>query len=254
MAAFQLGHIQTVWDPFFGDGTRRVLTSDVSRAWPISDAGLGATTYLLEVLMGLMGDKRRWRTMPWMVTFFGILVVPLGTTSIVLVILQPLSVGAWCTLCLATAAAMLVMIPLTLDEVVAMGQFLVQSRRAGKPFWRTFWLGGELPGAAEETKPRDFGSPPREMLPAMVWGVTAPWTLLASTVLGVWVMFSPAVFQSQAAAADSDHLIDALVVTFAVIAFAEVGRALRFINTVPRSLAHCLTMAGRGRHHCELVE
>jgi hypothetical protein len=72
--------------------------------------------------------------MPWMVTFFGILAVPLGVTSIVLVILQPLSVGAWCTICLATALAMLIMIPLTLDEVVAMGQFLAQSRREGKPF------------------------------------------------------------------------------------------------------------------------
>jgi nucleoside-diphosphate-sugar epimerase/uncharacterized membrane protein len=232
MAAYQLGHIQTAWDPFFGNSTMRVLTSEVSRAWPVSDAGLGAMTYLLEVLMGLMGDKRRWRTMPWMVTFFGILVVPLGVTSIVLVILQPLSVGAWCSLCLATAVAMLVMIPLTLDEVVAMGQFLVQRHRAGKLFWRTFWLGGELPGAAEETKPRDFGSPPNEMLPAMVWGVTMPWTLVASAALGVWVMFAPAVFQSQAASADSDRLVGALVVTFAVIAWAEVGRAIRFINVL----------------------
>jgi nucleoside-diphosphate-sugar epimerase/uncharacterized membrane protein len=232
MAAFQLGHIPTAWDPFFGNSTVRVLTSDVSRAWPISDAGLGAATYMLEVLMGLMGDKRRWRTMPWMVTFFGILVIPLGVTSIVLVILQPLAVGAWCTLCLATAIAMLVMIPLTVDEVVAMGQFLVQSRRAGKPFWKTFWLGGELPGAAEETKPRDFSSPRAEALPAMFWGVTVPWTLLASAALGVWVMFAPAIFQSQGAAADSDHLVGALVVTFAVIAWAEVVRPLRLVNVL----------------------
>jgi hypothetical protein len=27
--------------------------------------------------MGLMGSPARWRTMPWMVTFFGILVIPL---------------------------------------------------------------------------------------------------------------------------------------------------------------------------------
>ncbi|HXG84259.1 MAG TPA: vitamin K epoxide reductase family protein [Pyrinomonadaceae bacterium] len=81
MAAYQLGHIGTVYDPFFGDGTMRVLTSDVSKMFPISDAGLGALSYMLEILMGFMGDKARWRTMPWMVTFFGILVVPLGTVS-----------------------------------------------------------------------------------------------------------------------------------------------------------------------------
>jgi len=42
MAAFQLGHISYPWDPFFGESTRRVLTSDISKAFPVSDAGLGA--------------------------------------------------------------------------------------------------------------------------------------------------------------------------------------------------------------------
>jgi hypothetical protein len=50
MAAFQLGHIESVWDPFFT--TETVLLSDVSHAWPISDAGLGALAYLLEGLSG----------------------------------------------------------------------------------------------------------------------------------------------------------------------------------------------------------
>ncbi len=116
MAAFQLGHVTTAWDPFFGDGTRRVLTSDVSKMFPISDAGLGAVAYVIEILMGFMGDRARWRTMPWMVTFFGILVVPLGTVSVILIVLQPLSVGAWCSLCLLATIAMLTMIPATLDQ------------------------------------------------------------------------------------------------------------------------------------------
>lgn len=47
-----------------------------------------------------------------------------------LVVMQPLAVGAWCTLRLFTAAAMLLMIPLSLDEVVAMA-------------WRVFSLGGD---------------------------------------------------------------------------------------------------------------
>src|ERR1700730_8047655 len=75
LAAYQLGHVGTVWEPFFsGDnsknGTEYIITSDVSRAWPIPDAGLGATSYMIEALMGAMGTATRWRTMPWMVTFF----------------------------------------------------------------------------------------------------------------------------------------------------------------------------------------
>ena len=123
LAAYQLGHIAWPWDPFFGDGTQRVLDSDVSKAWPVSDAGLGAVSYMLEALSGFMGGRNRWRTMPWMVVMFGVLVVPLGIVSIVLVILQPVAVGAWCALCLITAAAMLIMISPAVDEVVAMASF-----------------------------------------------------------------------------------------------------------------------------------
>lgn len=226
MAAFQLGHVPTLTDPFFGLGTQKVLTSDVSRAFPIADAGLGAVAYMVEFLMGFMGDKRRWRTMPWMVTFFGILVVPLGVVSIVLIILQPLAVGAWCTPCLIAAVAMLIMIALTLDEVVAMGQFLVQARREGQPFWRTFWLGGTL----RETRDTGPAHPDVVSVKAMVWGVALPWNLLLSMAIGVWLMLAPSVLGSTGAAAHAEHLVGALIVTVAVIALADVGRATRFAN------------------------
>ena len=36
---------------------------------------------------------------PGWITFFFILVVPLGVTSILGVILQPLAVGYWCSIC-----------------------------------------------------------------------------------------------------------------------------------------------------------
>lgn len=230
MTAFQLQHITSFADPFFGLGTVSVLTSDVSRAFPIPDAGLGAFAYMIEFLMGFMGDKARWRTMPWMVTFFGILVVPLGVVSITLIVLQPIAVGAWCTPCLIAAAAMLIMIALTLDEVVAMLQFLVQAWREGQPLWQVFWLGGtlrETPEAAAVAVRPDVVSPA-----AMVWGVVLPWNLLVSAALGLWLMFAPFAFGSTGAAAHSDHLIGALIVTASVIAFADVGRAVRFINVL----------------------
>jgi hypothetical protein len=231
LAAYQLGHIPTVWDPFFADGTRRILESDVSRAWPISDAGLGALAYMLEALSGFMGGKTRWRTMPWMVTMFGFLVVPLGITSIVLIILQPLMVGTWCTLCLITAAAMLIMITPSFDEVIAMGQFLRQSVRNGKPFWRTFWLGGTLEGTREPTGGLRRRPPLSELISAMNWE-TVPWNLVVSTGLGVWLMFTPSYFGVSGAAADSHHLFGALIVTFAVIAIGEVARAARYLNVL----------------------
>lgn len=230
MAAYQLGYTDIVWEPFFDPGTRAVLDSEVSRAFPVSDAGLGAVAYMVEMLMGFMGDRRRWRTMPWMVTFFGILVVPLGIVSITLIILQPVAVGNWCTPCLVTALAMLIMIALTLDEVVAMGIFFVRARREGQSLWRVFWMGGTLAGGDPEDRPT---RPDQVSAKAMVWGVALPWNLLVSVALGLWLMLSSAVFGIEGtAAAHSNHIVGALVVTVAMISLADVGRAARFINVL----------------------
>ena len=197
---------------------------------PVSDAGLGAFAYTVEFLMAWMGGRTRWRTMPWMVTFFFIVVVPLGLTHITLVILQPVAVGAWCTLCLAAAFLMLIMIPFTIDEVIATGQFLAAARREGRSLWRTFWVGGTMQDGSDDTRTPRYGAPIGDMVSPATWGVTVPWTLAAGALLGVWVMSSPALFESTPPAAHSAHVIGALVVTVGVIATAEVVRALRFLN------------------------
>lgn len=222
MAAFQLDHIAHAWDPFFGNGTERVLESDISKMFPVSDAGLGASIYLFEVLMMAMGDKRRWRTMPWMVAFFALLVIPLGITSIVLVILQPLAVGTWCTLCLLAAVAMLVMVPLSLDEVVAMIQLMARRRREGVSVWRTFWYGANQ----DDHDPVPEGSPARAAMRGMTW----PVPLLVTAVIGAWLMAAPDVLGHDGGIADSDRLVGSLVVTFALVALAEVARPLRLLN------------------------
>lgn len=227
MTAFQLEHIPWAWDPVFGNGTVLVLTSTVSKAFPVADAGLGAFIYLVELLSGFMGDPRRWRTMPWMVALFGLLVVPLGIVSVVLIMLQPVAVGAWCTFCLLSALFMLIMVALSLDEVIAMIQFLMQTRRAGKSVWYTFWRGGNALG--DNLTPR---RPETTDARQMFWGVTLPWNLSVSAALGAWLMVAPAVFQTQGQAAHSDHILGALVVTVSIVAFAEVTRAARFINIV----------------------
>ena len=120
----------------------KVLNSNMSHSFPISDAALGSLAYTFEFLMGFMGSPTRWRTMPWMVTFFGILVIPLGFVSIFSGDLAAACGGAWCSICLLTAAIMLPMIPLEVDEVIAMGQHMVQRNRKGEKFWKVFWKGG----------------------------------------------------------------------------------------------------------------
>lgn len=139
MAAYQYGLLASVWDPFFGAGTERVLRSTLSRVLPIPDAAAGALGYLLDIVTGLIGGRRRWRTMPWIVVLFGIAIGPLGATSLLLVMAQPLIAGAWCTLCLASAFISIVMIGPALDEVLASLQYLRRARARGGSLWRTFW-------------------------------------------------------------------------------------------------------------------
>ena len=229
LAAYQLDHTADVWDPIFIDGTRRVLDSDVSKSFPVSDAGLGAVTYLVEALTGLLGGTRRWRTMPWAVLLFGVLIVPVGVVSVMLVVLQPLAVGAWCFLCLVTAALTAVMIAPAVDEVVATWQFLLRARREGQPIWRTFWQGGTLKLSPGEEQPLRHKPLMRELADGMEL-TSIPWNLAVCAGLGVWLMAAPTVLGNTEAAAASDQLFGALVITFAVIGFGEVPRAARLVN------------------------
>lgn len=229
MAAFQLGHTSEIWDPVFGDGTRNVLHSDVSKAFPVSDAGLGGVTYLLEALTGFLGGTRRWRSMPWAVVLFGIMIVPVGVVSIVLVMLQPIAVEAWCFWCLITAGLTVIMIGPAIDEVVATLIFLARARRERQSLWHAFWQGGTI-----QVRSRDF-QPVREqsLLHELASGLeilSIPWNLAVVTMLGLWLMVAPVVLGNTGMAANNDHMLGALIVTFAVIGFSEAGRAGRLVN------------------------
>ena len=236
LAAYQLGYLHHSWEPFF-TSSEQVLNSSMSRALPVSDAGLGSLAYTFEFLMGFMGSSSRWRTMPWMVTFFGILVIPLGLVHIFLVISQPLVVGAWCTFCLLAAAIMLPMIPLEADEVIAMGQHIGQARRNGEKFWDVFWKGGK-----PVEKNKDERSPEIAMLPqnfknvlaSSLWGMSAPVTLVIATLIGLVFMILPDQMHlpTRSSIANLNHLCGALVIVIAVISMGEVIRPLRLVNIV----------------------
>lgn len=143
LALYQLEIFSTVWEPFFGQGSATILTSDVSYLLPIPDAALGAAGYLLDAVSGAIGGRGRWRSMPWIVVVFGVAVGPLGAVSIILVILQPVLYDSFCTLCLASAVISVAMIGPAMDEMLASLQFLRRVRDSGGSVWQAFWGRGE---------------------------------------------------------------------------------------------------------------
>ncbi|MFZ4673476.1 MAG: vitamin K epoxide reductase family protein [Chlamydiia bacterium] len=231
MCAYQLGFIDTIWDPFFGDGTETVITSKISQAFPIPDAGLGALAYSIEVLLGLKGGTARWRTMPWLVVGFSFLVVPLGLASIVLIILQPLVVGAWCTLCLIAGSCMLLMCLFTLDEVIAVAQLLLSAYREGH-FLKVFLYGSHPKGLLNDPQTPKFPPPPIEFVVEMCRGVTLQPYLIGAALLGAFFMFSPFLFNFADMMADFAHTFGALIIVVSILSLAEVGRMIRKANHV----------------------
>lgn len=232
LAAYQMGHIPNAWDPLFGDDTERIVTSWLSDSFPVSDAGLGAMTYVLEIVIGVAGGRRRWRTMPWLVLLFGAMIVPLGVTSIFFIIVQPVWLGAWCALCLIAGMTMVIQIPYSFDELLASLQYLRSSMKQGRSGLRVFLFGGTCAGdSVDQTD--DFDRPARLVIRDILrGGVTFPWTLWMSIIIGVLLMASQLIFGTAGAAANSDHITGALVITFSVMAWAEVARPLRFVNAL----------------------
>lgn len=139
LTLYQLGVFSTVWEPFFQNGSERILHSSVSRLLPVPDAALGALGYLVDIVSGIIGGRSRWRTMPWIVFVFGATVGSLGVGSILLVIAQPLLFGAWCTLCLTSACISISLMKPAIDEVRASVQHLKREKARGSSFWRAFW-------------------------------------------------------------------------------------------------------------------
>jgi hypothetical protein len=135
LALFQMQLVGWVWEPFFSDGSRTILTGAISRLLPIPDAALGALGYVADAVFGLVGGRSRWRTMPWVVIVFAVAVIPLGLTSLTLFILQPVVYRTWCTLCLTSVAVSLAMVPYAWDEFVASWQWTRGRVDAGVGWW-----------------------------------------------------------------------------------------------------------------------
>lgn len=139
LSLFQLKIISNVWEPFFGNGSKKILTSSISNVLPIPDAALGAFGYLVDAVTGIIGGIKRYKTMPWIVIVFGLAVGPLGFISIMLVVFQPVLFDAWCTLCLTSAVVSVMMIGPAMDEFLASLQYLKRIKKEKKNVWRAFW-------------------------------------------------------------------------------------------------------------------
>jgi hypothetical protein len=243
LAAYQLGHIPAVWDPFFAgspldpqNGTEEIITSSVSKAWPVSDAAVGGYTYLLEILTGIVGARTRWRTMPWLVVLFGLMIAPLGITSIFFIIIQPVVIGTWSTIALIGAAAVLLQIPYSLDELLATLQFLRRRAAAGKNWLRVFFVGDtdESPGARNAQADIDeFDRSPGTVIRHMVsGGVSLPWNLALAALIGISLLFTRITLGVDGDLANVHHVIGSLVLTVISVAAAEVARPVRHLNVL----------------------
>ena len=246
LAGYQLGHIPALWDPFFvgsptdpRNGTEEIVTSWVSTALPVSDAALGGYTYLLEILTGLVGSRRRWRTAPWLVLLFGLMIVPLGITTILFIVIQPVVLGTWSTLALVGGAAVLIQIPYSLDELLATAQFLRRRVAAGQPWLRVLFLGDtdELPAATDKldagADSDEFDRPPGAVLKSIVGGgVSLPWNLALAGLIGLSLLFTRVTLGAEAGLADAQHIIGCAVLTVVAIAAADVARPARALNAL----------------------
>jgi Vitamin K epoxide reductase family len=135
LTLYQLSVISRVWDPFFAHGSPAVL------GWthPFPDAGLGVLAYAGELVLSFIGGPDRWRTLPWTVIAFGVVILTGAATSVALMIIQPVAVGDWCTLCLSSAALSLLILPLGVDEPLAGLQHLARVRSTGGSVWEALW-------------------------------------------------------------------------------------------------------------------
>ena len=138
LASYQFGWIDHVFDPVFGRGTERVLSSRVSELFPVSDALLGSLCYAIDWIFGLVGGTKRYKTLPWAVIIFGIGIIPFGLTNIGLTLSMPSIVGSWCFLCLINTFIAIIMIPYAWDEIWLSLIAMRNMMRNGASFWEAF--------------------------------------------------------------------------------------------------------------------
>jgi uncharacterized membrane protein len=135
LGLYQLHLFPNVWEPFFGNGTNAIVESSFSRSLPVPDGLLGAFGYLCDIIFVCIGDNVRWKTKPWIVILYSILIGMMGLVSLLLILLQAFVIHTWCTLCLCSAVLSLSMVIPVLQEFRAVLHYIKTEKRNGETFW-----------------------------------------------------------------------------------------------------------------------
>ncbi len=119
LTAYQIGWINSVWDPFFADGPRHVLHSSFSQSIPFPDAGLGAFAYAIDFILCMVGDSFRYQKNPWLMLGLAIVVYGMAMGSAGLIFLQAFIIHDFCSLCLTSAFLSFIIGGLATSEIWA---------------------------------------------------------------------------------------------------------------------------------------
>lgn len=169
LTLFQFDAWDSVWDPWFDSRTVLELTS------PVPDALAGVLAYSAELVLLALGGRDRWRSLPWVCLALGAVLTGGAVVSILLVIIQPALAGAWCTLCLVSAAISLALFALGIGEARAAWQEIGRAVERGCSFGDAFWGRASIVQPAQPAPAVSATSPahgPRSWLgPAVLIGV-----------------------------------------------------------------------------------
>jgi hypothetical protein len=122
ISLFQLHAFDDVWDPLFSSRPVLELTA------PFPDAVAGVLAYATELVLLAIGGEDRWRTHPWVCLALGAVLTGGAVVSVALIVIQPTVAGAWCTLCLVSAALSFALFALGIGEARAAWQQLRRAR------------------------------------------------------------------------------------------------------------------------------
>jgi uncharacterized membrane protein len=95
--------------------------------------------YAAELVLLAVGGRDRWRSLPWACLALGATLITGAVVSLALIVIQPTLAGAWCTLCLLSAALSLALFALGIGEARAAWQHVARARALGTRLGDAVW-------------------------------------------------------------------------------------------------------------------
>ncbi len=217
LALYQIGVVSTVWEPFFGHGSKTILNSGLSRAIPVPDAFLGAAAYFSDALLALVGREDRWWSNPWFVLANGATSIGLGLAATVLLIIQPLVYGNYCTLCIFSAFISINLVGPMMAETLAALQYL--GRKYTEPTSRQKEQDVEKPGRSDYPSARNQHEAEGLRLRHLI-----------GAGIGLWLMASPAVIGFAGYARADMRLVGPIVFVLSILSVWPATRWFSRLN------------------------